>query len=169
MSETWPTAVLGPNGRAHALAAGLPGAVLQEGTIDAPYDRVWGFVSDLERSVPEFDDVVARLRIQARDGSRLRIRTRASWRMAGLPLDFDVDLEDGWCWMVSRPRIYVVAMAAEPDPDDPGRTRYVHLEGLARGGRGLAPLLRATRWRSRRHVASDVAGIERALGLPPSR
>lgn len=162
--ETWPTAVLGPLGRARALAAGLPGTALQEGVIDAPFDRVWGFVADLERSVPAFDDVVARLRIVDRDGARLRIRTRASWRMAGLPLDFDVDLEDGWCWMVSRPRIYVVAMAAEPDPDDPGRTRYAHVEGITVRPRALA---RATRLRSRRHVASDVAGIERALGLRP--
>lgn len=163
-SETWPTAELHPTGRARALAAGLPGAVLQEGVIDAPFARVWGFISDLERSVPEFDDSVARLRVRERDGTRLRVGTRASWRMAGLPLGFDVDLEDGWCWMVSRPRLYVVAMAAEPDPDDPDRTRYAHLEGLTVRPRSVA---RATRWRSRRHVASDVAGIERALGLRP--
>jgi hypothetical protein len=80
--------------------------------------------------------------------------------MAGLPLGFDVDLEDGWCWMVARPRVYVVAMAAEPDPDDPGRTRYAHLEGITVRPRLLA---RATRWRSRRHVAADVAGIEEAV------
>lgn len=164
--ETWPTAVLGPLGRARALAAGLPGTALQEGVIDAPFDRVWGFVADLERSVPAFDAVVARLRVVERDGTRLRIHTRSSWRMAGLPLGFDVDLEDGWCWMVARPRIYVVAMAAEPDPDDPGRTRYAHVEGITVRPRLLA---RATRVRSRRHVASDVAGIERALGLGPGR
>lgn len=161
---SWPVATLGPIGRARALAAGLPGAVLQEGVIDAPFAEVWGFVSDLERSVPTFDAVVARLRVVDRDGSRLRVRTRASWRMAGLPLDFEVDLEDGWCWMVGRPRVYVVAMAAEPHPDDPGRTRYAHLEGLTLRPRALA---RATRGRSRRHVASDVAGIERALGVDP--
>lgn len=158
----WPTAELSHLGRVRALAAGLPGAVLQEGLIDAPFADVWGFISDLERSVPAFDDVVARLRVTRRDGTRLRIATRASWRMAGLPLGFDVDLEDGWCWMVSRPGIYVVGMAAEPDPADAGRTRYAHLEGITVRPRLLA---RATRVRSRRHVASDVAGIERALGL----
>lgn len=160
--ETWPTASLSTTGRARALAAGLPGAVLQEGVIDAPFDRVWGFISDLERSVPTFDATVARLRVVDRDGTRLRARTRASWRMATVPLDFDVDLEEGWCWMVARPRIYVVCMAAEPDADDPDRTRYAHVEGLTVRPRVLA---RATRWRSRRHVASDVAGIERALGV----
>jgi len=159
---TWPTAVLHPIGRARALAAGLPGAVIQEGVIDAPYAEVWGFIADLERSVPTFDEDVARLRIIERHGTRLRIRARSSWRLAGVPIGFDVDLEDGWCWMVGRQRVYVVAMAAEPDPDDPGRTRYAHLEGVTVRPRLLA---RATRWRSRRHVASDVAGIERALGL----
>jgi hypothetical protein len=159
---TWPVASLSPIGRARALAAGLPGAVIQEGMIDAPYAEVWGFIADLERSVPTFDEDVARLRIVDRDGTRLRIRARSSWRLAGVPIGFDVDLEDGWCWMVGRPRVYVVAMAAEPDPDDPGRTRYAHLEGVTVRPRLLA---RATRWRSRRHVASDVAGIERALGL----
>jgi hypothetical protein len=158
--STWPVASLSPTARARALAAGLPGAVLQEGVIDAPFADVWGFIADLERSVPTFDDVVARLRVVDRDGTRLRVHTRASWRMAGLPLDFDVDLEEGWCWMVARPRIYVVAMAAEPDPDDAGRTRYAHLEGITVRPRLLA---RATRVRSRRHVASDVAGIEEAV------
>ena len=161
---TWPTASLSPTARARALAAGIPGVVLQEGTLDAPFAEVWGFIADLERSVPAFDDAGARLEVVERDGTRLRIHTRASWRMAGLPLDFDVDLEDGWCWMVSRPRLYVVAMAAEPDPAEPGRTRYAHLEGITVRPRALA---RATRWRSRRHVASDVAGIERGLGLRP--
>jgi hypothetical protein len=162
--ETWPTASLRPTGRARALAAGLPGTALQEGLIDAPFEQVWGFISDLERSVPQFDATVARLRILERDGTRLRASTRASWRMAGLRLGFDVDLEEGWCWMVSRPRLYVVAMAAEPDADDPGRTRYVHVEGVTVRPRLLA---RATRGRSRHHVAADVAGIERALGLRP--
>lgn len=158
----WPTATLSPIGRARALAAGLPGAALLEGSLPVPFADVWGYISDLERSVPQFDDTVGRLRILEREGSRLRIATRSSWRMAGMPLGFDVELVEGWCWMVARPRIYVVGMAAEPDPDDPGRTRYAHLEGVTVRPRTLAA---ATRWRSRRHVAGDVAGIARALGV----
>ncbi len=38
---TWPTASLSPTARARALAAGLPGAVLQEGVIDAPFADVY--------------------------------------------------------------------------------------------------------------------------------
>ena len=40
------------------------------------------------------------------------------------------------------PRLYVVGMAAEPVPDDPGRTRYLHLEGVPFGGRLLGPVAR---------------------------
>ena len=64
--------------------------------------------------------------------------------------------------MVARPQVYVVGMAAEPLAGDPGRTRYLHLEGVPRNGRLLGPLVRATTAIHRRHVASDVDGIERA-------
>ena len=125
--EAWPTATLAPAARLRALSAGLPGTVVEERVLDAPFERVWGFVADLERSVPTFDRDVASLRVTSRRGTRLRVRTTGSWRMAGLPLAFDVDLEPGWCWMVARPRLYVVGMAAAPLPDDPGRTHYLHL------------------------------------------
>lgn len=162
----WPTASLSPIGRARALAAGLPGAVIQEGRFDAPFTDVWGFISDLERSVPTFDHDVRWLRVLSRDGTRLEVRAGSGWSLGGIPLGFDVDLTDGWCWMVARPRLYVVGMAAEPDPDDPGRTRYAHLEGVTVRPRALAA---ATRWRSRRHVAGDVAGIAREVERPATR
>ena len=165
--EAWPTATLAPAARLRALSAGLPGTVVEERVLDAPFERVWGFVADLERSVPTFDRDVARLRVTSRRGTRLRARTTGSWRMAGLPLAFDVDLEPGWCWMVARPRLYVVGMAAAPLPDDPGRTHYLHMEGVPFAGRLLGSVARATRVRHRRHVASDVDGIARALSSGP--
>ena len=162
-SDPWPTATLAPGARIRALGAGLPGVVVEERVLDAPYERVWAFIADLERSVPTFDRLVARVRVTSGDGARLRAHTKSTWRLAGAALSFDVDLEPGWCWMVSRPRLYVVGMAAEPVPDDPGRTRYLHLEGVPFGGRVLGPVARATRLRHRRHVAADVDGIERAV------
>lgn len=159
----WPTASLAPRARLRALAAGLPGAVVQETVVDAPFDAVWGFIADLERSVPTFDDDVRALRIVERDGTRLAARAASSWRVGRVPLSFAVDLEPGWCWMVARPHLYVVAMAAEPDPDDPGRTRYAHMEGIALRHRLLAPVARLTRLHTRRHVRGDVAGITRAV------
>jgi len=157
----WPTAELDRVARLRVLAAGLPGVALRERTIDVPFDRVWAFVSDFERSVPAFDADVSSLRIRRRDGGRLGIVARGSWRLLRAPLAFDVDLRAGWCLMVSRPRFYVVGMAAEPDGD---RTRFGHLEGLVGDTRFLRPLLAVSRVRHRRHVAHDLDGIERELG-----
>jgi hypothetical protein len=152
--DPWPTARLDGVGRLRALAAGLPGTYVAERLIDAPFEDVWGFVSDLERSVPQFEADVSRLRIVRSAGERLRVH---SW-VPGVPvpLAFDVVLRPGWCWMVSRPQLYVVGMAAEPEGD---RTRYAHLEGLV--GRFLGPVLPLSRRRHRRHVPHDLDGIER--------
>jgi hypothetical protein len=158
----WPTARLDGIARLRVLVAGLPGVALRERTIDAPFERVWAFVSDFERSVPAFDADVASLQIRSRQGDRLNIVARASWRALWLPMRFDVHLESGWCLMVSRPRLYVVAMAAEPDGD---RTRFGHLEGIVGDRRYLRPLLALSRARHRRHVLHDLDGIERELGL----
>jgi hypothetical protein len=148
--------------RLRVLAAGLPGTVVHERVIDAPFDVVWGFVSDLERSVPEFDREVARVRVVRSDGERLRIHSWAPH--VPVPLPFDVTLRPGWCWMVADPRVYVVGMAAEDAGD--GRTRFGHMEGLVggrRARRAAAPLLRLSRFRHERHVRRDLDGIERAV------
>lgn len=162
---TWPTATLSPAARLRALAAGLPGVVVEQRELEAPVAQVWAFIADLPRSVPTFDESVASLEIVSREGTRLTVRARSGWGIGRVPLVFDVDLEPGWCWMVSRPRLYVVGMAAEPHPDDDGRTVFTHLEGVPFGGRVLGPAARATRRGRRRHVSSDLDGIERALGL----
>lgn len=150
----WPTARMDPLGRLRALGAGLPGVVMQERLIDAPFRDVWGFVSDLETSVPEFDREVSRVRIVRADGERLRIHTWAAG--VPVPLPFDVTVRDQMLWMVSSPRFYVVGMAAIPDGQ---RTRFGHLEGFAKGAR----LSRLVRQRQRRHVLRDLDGIERGV------
>jgi hypothetical protein len=165
--STWPAAALSPTGRLRALEAGLPGVVAERRVFDAPFARVWDFIADLPRSVPTFDRSVASLDVLSREGTRLRARARSGRGFVRMPLAFDVDLEPGWCWMVSRPRLYVVGMAAEPDPDDAGRTVFVHLEGVPFGGRVLSPVARASRVVHRRHVRSDLDGMARALGLRP--
>jgi hypothetical protein len=160
----WPTARLDPIAKLRVLEASLPGVAMRERVIDAPFDDVWGFVSDLEASVPEFERDVARLRVVRAEGDRLRVH---SWSPGvPVPLGFDVTLRPGWCWMVSR--LYVVGMAAVPEGERGERTRFGHLEGFVVGG----PLLGLSRWRHRRHVARDLDGIERAVaarrrGEPP--
>lgn len=158
--DPWPVANLDPIARLRALSAGLPGVVLEERHLAAPLPTVWDFISDLERSIPSFDRSVASIRVLDRDGKRLRIRARSTWRSGFLPLRFDVQLEGGWCWMVSRPRLYVVGMAAMSDGDG---THFAHLEGLSLPWTPAQPLLRMLAGRHRRHVRSDLAGIERCL------
>ncbi len=182
---TLPEARLDRIARLHVLAAGLPGCVVVETVLDAPFDRAWAWLADLERSVPAFDRDVADLRVVRRRpadpatpaadpagagagavAERLRIHTRSTARMLWVPGVLDVDLAPGWCWMASRPQVYIVGMAAEPDGD---RTRFAHLEGFGFRARGpvrqlLRPVLALSRWRHRRHIPHDVAAIARLVG-----
>lgn len=159
----WPVARLDPVARLRVLASALPGVVVQERLVDAPFGDVWDFVADLETSAPAFDRDVSRVRVVRSSGDRLRIHAWAPG--VPVPLPFDVTLRSGWCWMVSAPRLYVVGMAAVPAGE---HTRFAHLEGLVVGGprpvrRAAAPLLLASRARHRRHVARDLDGIERCV------
>lgn len=165
---SWPEASLDGIARLRVLAAVLPGVVVREYTVGSPFDETWAYLSDLERSVPEFDRDVRALRITRRAGNRLRIRAYLPWHLSGLPLPMDVQLEPGWCWMAARPRIYVVGMAAVPAGEV---TRVAHCEGITLTGpralRRLAgPFLRVTSRRARRHVDHDVDGIRARLTGP---
>lgn len=150
---SWPVASLDHVARAHVLASAMPGAGVVEFTVDVPFERYWGFVSDLERSVPAFDPHVRSLTVEWRDGERLVAR---AVQPSGLRARFDVDLtDDGWCLMVERRRLFTVVMAAVPD--GPERTRAVNVEAVPRQvGRLLGPIMR-------RNVRQDVAGIRRRL------
>lgn len=138
MSDTrWPTATLDPIRRARVMAAAIPGGYA-EVVLDVPYEQAWSWLSDLERSVPAFDAQVDQLRITARrpepDGVGEHIAFRTTRHH--VPLRFRARLEDGWCVMQARGRIFVVVMAAMPE--GPDRTRYAQLEAVPRpGGRLL--------------------------------
>jgi len=149
----WPVARLDPVRQLRVLAEVLPGVGLVERVLDAPYQRVWSFLADLERSAPAFDPMVRWLRILDREGERLTVAARAP--LWPVPIRFEVELRDGWCLM--RSRTYLVGMAAAPLSE---RTRYAHLEGLPWRG---APGLRALRPVFRRVAAADVDGITRTL------
>lgn len=168
--DAWPTAELDRIARLRLLSAGLPGTVIEETVLDMPFAEAWGAITDFERSVPAADSDVARLHITRRrgdpaTGERLRFVSWQTARVLWLPAVLDVDLSPGWCWMVTRPQLYVVGMAAEPDGD---QTRFAHLEGLAvnapRWARPLLrPVLAGSRWRHRRHIPHDLIGFERFI------
>ena len=149
---SWPEAHIDDIGRLRAIAAAYPGVVLTETVFDAPFDAVWGFVSDLERSVATFDPIVGHVRVLDRQGTELRITSGPFSRGPGFRLD--VRLEEGFCLMQSPRRLYLVGMAAVPDGD---RTRYAHAEGIPRRHLGVARRLQ------QRLVRADVEGIRRSL------
>lgn len=146
---TWPVATLDPVRRLRVLAAALPSTALVERVLDAPYDDVVAMWDDLEHDVPRIDPMVRSVRVLDRDGNRLRIQARQV--LVPVPVQFDVELEPGWCWMQSR--TYLVGMAAVPVDDD--RTLYAHLEGAPwRFARFSRPFVR-------RLVRLDIDGVER--------
>jgi hypothetical protein len=155
----WPTAQLSPVRQLRVLAEVLPGVGLVERVLDAPYERVWSFLADLEHSVPAFDPMVRSLRVRSHQDSRLVVVTRTS--LPPLSSRFEVELRDGWCLM--RSRTYLVGMAAEPLGE---QTRYAHLEGLPYHH---PPALRLLRPVFRRVVNGDIRGIVRTLATPPRR
>jgi hypothetical protein len=152
----WPVAGLDPLARARVLAAALPSAGLAEGVLDAPFDETWRWIEDLPRSVPAFDRDVSAIRIRSRatraDGAE---DLTATVRAHGVPYPFAVRMERGFCLMQARARAYLVVMAAAPDPEASGRTRFVHVEGVPVPGSGfLRPVIE-------RLVAADVRSLVR--------
>jgi hypothetical protein len=150
-APVWPVAELDPVARLRALAASLPWVSLEETVIEAPFARVWSYIEDMERGVPQFERNVRRIEILAREGERLTVR---SFGPAGLPLRLDVVLRPGWC--VMRGALGEIGMAAAPR--GPATTRFAHFEGSRRLGRLARPLFR--RW-VRRDLARLAALAER--------
>jgi len=153
----WPVASLDPLRRAKVIAAAVPGSAWVEGVLDAPYEATWGWVTDLPVSVPQFDFQVRRIDVRARwiENGVERQRIVASGR--GTKLGFDVWLEDGFCLMRGRRRLYLVVMAARPE-EGGARTRFVHLEAVplpgARVLRGVLRLAVRSDFRNLARIAS---------------
>ncbi|HLN43896.1 MAG TPA: hypothetical protein VK215_15665 [Acidimicrobiales bacterium] len=160
--QQWPVASLGPIARARALGASIPSAAWTEGILDAPYGTAWPWVADLEVSVPRFDTQVRKIRVLDRSegagagpgagpgAEKLRITAST----LGIAVPFDVRLEDGFCLMQARARIYLVLMAAEPH-DDGAHTRFFHLEAIP------LPGTRFLRGHLQRVVDADFANLSR--------
>jgi hypothetical protein len=151
----WPIAELGNVQRLQILSAVIPNAAMAEAVVEAPFDRAWRQLSDLEHSVPVFDGLVSRLQVVRRDGDDLKVR---AWT-GPIPVPFDVLLQPtGWCLMTAAGRAYVVGMCA--DPLGPERTRVAIMEALPRR---VGQLIRP---RTAHHVRGDVARMRALLEKP---
>jgi hypothetical protein len=160
LDERWPSVDLDPLMRLRILAATLPGVAMEERTLPVPFDDVWQFIADLERSVPAFDPLVRSIQILERSASGENLRLRA-WPS---PFSFRVELTEGLCLMHSP--VFMVAMAAMPL--GPGATRFAHLEGIPTSGSPKmrsfqGRIVRLLRGAHRGNVNRDLDGIERGL------
>jgi hypothetical protein len=98
---------LDPIDRLTILAAALPGAVVRQRQIAAPFDAVWRVIADLEHATPRYEPGVAHLRVIERHGQFLRLLVQDT---AGREEMMDARLRPGWCLMQSA--TVVVAFAA---------------------------------------------------------
>lgn len=119
---SWPVADLDPIRRLRILAAAVPGAVVAETWIDAPFDEVWAVAADLEAELPRYLPDVRSFTVVRRDGEELVARAQG---YAGLRARFDVVLRPGWC--VMRSRFLLGGMAATVDGEG---TRFAFLGGV---------------------------------------
>ncbi|MFI9847597.1 hypothetical protein ACIHFD_62020 [Nonomuraea sp. NPDC051941] len=96
-----------PIDRLAILAAALPGAVVGQRRIAAPFEAVWQVVADLEHATPRYEPGVAHVRVIERRGEFLRLLVQDS---AGREDAMDARLRPGWCLMQSA--TVVIAFAA---------------------------------------------------------
>jgi hypothetical protein len=104
----WPVADLDPVRRMRVLASALPAGAYAQLRVDAPFERVWGYLADMDRSIPELISFIRRFELGA-DGSAV------ATGLLGNRGRFDVELRDGWC--VMQDRFVVGGFAAVADGD----------------------------------------------------
>lgn len=119
----WADASIDAVARLRAIAAARPHLAYRERTIEAPFERVWSIVGDLECGVPRFDRYVRWIRITARSGEQITLESNSP--LPGLSLRYEGIHRSGWC--VMRSPLAEVGMAAAPRGD--GRTQIAHFEG----------------------------------------
>ncbi|MGW1892248.1 hypothetical protein ACWCP6_18600 [Streptomyces sp. NPDC002004] len=133
MNEPWPITDLDPVRRLHALAGGIRGAHVTEAHIDAPFERVWDLLGDLEGAFGQVVPDMERLRVVRRQGERVEALARSKYGMRARLRGVQ---RPGWCWLQSRFLLLGVAAA----PEGPG-TRVAFTGGVRLPARAaLIPL-----------------------------
>ncbi len=102
------------------LAAALPGAVVAERAVAAPFDQVWRVVVDLETMAPRYETNVTAIEVVERSHKRVRI---VATLRGGHVEEMDVRIVPGWCLMQSQ--TVIIAFGARPAGS---HTVLAHLE-----------------------------------------
>ena len=120
MNDAVAPADIDPIDRLTILAAALPGAVVRQRRVAAPFEAVWRVIADLEHAIPTYEPGVAHVRVIERHGQLLRVMVQDT---SGREEMMDARLRPGWCLMQSA--TVVVAFAARPLGS---QTLLAHLE-----------------------------------------
>lgn len=122
MNDAAASAEIDPIDRLAILAGALPGAVVRQRQLAAPFEAVWQVIEDMEQALPRYEPSVAHVRVVERRGEFLRLQVEDT---AGHEAAMEAKLRPGWCLMQSA--AVVVAFAARPVGD---QTLLAHLEQL---------------------------------------
>ncbi|MFF3781788.1 hypothetical protein [Streptomyces sp. NPDC001933] len=122
MNDPWPIADLDPVRRLHVLAGGIRGAHVTEAYMDAPFERVWALLGDLEGAFGQVVPDMERLRVVCRQGERVEALAHSRYGMRARLRGVQ---RPGWCWLQSRFLLLGVAAA----PEGPG-TRVAFTGGV---------------------------------------
>lgn len=126
----WPRAELDGVRRLRIMAAAISGAVVTERVIDAPFERVWGVLSDLEGAFGQIQPDMREVRITAAVGDRVEAVALSRF---GMRARFAGVLRSEWCWLQSR--FLLIGMGAAPEPG--GGTRVALTGGVRVPGRAV--------------------------------
>lgn len=142
----WPVAESDDLARFRALAAGIRHAHVTEGTVEAPFDRVWSLIDDLEGAFGLIEPDMRGVRVRSREGDRVEALAVSRWGMRAL---LRGTLRPGRLWLQSR--FLLIGVAAVPE--GPQRTRVAFTGGPRLPGRAaLAPF--GIAWAGRRSLAA---------------
>lgn len=130
MSDNFPVTDLDSVRRMRVLASALPSGAYGQLHIAAPFDRVWSYIADMDRSIPELISFIRRFELAA-DGSAV------ATGLVGNRGRFAVELRDGWCVMQDRFVVGGFAAVAEGDGTLLAGCGAVRTPGVRR----VAPLL----------------------------
>ena len=143
--------------RVRVLAAGLPGSVVAEQSLNADFEQVWRVVTDLETMAPRYETNVTA--VQYVERSQEKDRVIASLR-GGYDEEMDVRIVRGWCLMQSQS--FVIAFGARPEGS---RTLLSHLEHSRTGAQST--LTAQQLHRAQEKLARELDAIEAlAAGFP---
>lgn len=144
MTDAAAPADIDPIDRLDILAAALPGAIVRQRQIAAPFDAVWRVIADLEHAIPRYEPGVAHVRVIERQGQLLRLLVEDT---TGREEMMDAKLRPGWCLMQSA--TVVVAFGARRLGS---QTLLAHLEHR----RVLTPLPSESESRHRRAAEAKI-------------